>query len=288
MRTRKNVDWRWGDQKASAFITLKEMLSTDIVLAHLDPFLPIGILCDASSAGIGAVLFHRFPDGSEQPIANVSKSLSETQRKFSQIQKEALSMVFALRKFHRNLYACKFILVTDHMPLLALFNPNKATPALAANRLARWVLMLGQYSYTIEHRRTSALGNADALSRLPDEQFDGEEEEDDIIIVNASKTLSVQLKPTVPETVRKESAKDPTVSTVMRYTLEGWPEKRTTVEETEDFWKVADYLSVEHGCLLYGARVVIPKSLRKAVLDLLNLGHFGIEKIKQLARTAVY
>ena len=237
------------------------------------------------------MLFHRFPDGSERPIANVSKSLSETQRKYSQIQKEALSIVLALRKFHQYLYALKFILVTDHLPLLALFNPNKATPTPAANRLARWALMLGQYSYAIEHRRTSAHGNADALRRLPvgpDEQFDAEEEEDDINIVNATKTLSSQLKPTDPETVRKESAKDPTVSTVMRYTREGWPQKRTTVEETEDFRKVADSLSVEHGCLFYGARVVIPKSLRKAVLDLLYLGHFGIEKMKQLARTAVY
>ena len=79
-----------GGEQESAFITLKEMLSTDIVLAHFDPSLPIGISCDASSVGVGAVLFHRFPDGSERPIANVSKSLSKTQRKYSQIQKEAL------------------------------------------------------------------------------------------------------------------------------------------------------------------------------------------------------
>ena len=104
------------------------------------------------------------------------------------------------------------------MPLLALFNPNKATPALAANCLARWVLMVGQYSYTIEHRKTRAHGNADALSHLPvgpDEQFNAEEEVDDVKIVNSIKTLSSQLKPTDPETVWKESAKDPTVSTVM-------------------------------------------------------------------------
>ena len=81
-----------GGEQESAFITLKEMLSADIVLAHFDPSLPIGISCDASSVGVGAVLFHRFPDGSERPIANVSKSLSKTQQKYSQIQKEALSI----------------------------------------------------------------------------------------------------------------------------------------------------------------------------------------------------
>jgi len=115
--TRKNNDWSWGEQQEVAFTTLKEMLSTDMVLAHFDPSLPIGISCDASSGRIGAVLFHRFPDGSERPIANVSKTLSTTQRKYSQIQKEVLSIVFALRKFHHYLYARRFILVTDHQPL---------------------------------------------------------------------------------------------------------------------------------------------------------------------------
>ena len=119
---------------------LKELLSMDMVLAHFDPTLPIGISCDASEVGLGVVLFHRYQDGSERPIANASKTLTETQRNYSQIQKEALN------KFHQFLYGRKFILVTDHKPLLALFRPSKA---LAANRLARWALMLSQYDYSI-------------------------------------------------------------------------------------------------------------------------------------------
>ena len=101
--------------------------------------------------------------------------------------------------------------------MLALFNPSKATPALAANRLARWTLVLGQYNYTIEYRKTSDHSNADALSRLPmgpDEQFDTEEQEDDVNIISMVKTLSSQLKPTDPETVRKETAKDPILTVI--------------------------------------------------------------------------
>ena len=84
---------KWVYQQESVFITLKEMLRTGIILAHFDPSFPIGISCDTFSVGIGAVLIHRFPDGSERPIANVSESLSETKRRYSQIQKEALSIV---------------------------------------------------------------------------------------------------------------------------------------------------------------------------------------------------
>ena len=118
--------------------------------------------CNASNVGIGTVLFHRYEDDSERPIVNASKT-----RNYSQIQKEALSIVFALRKFHHFLHGRKFILVTDHKPLFLLFGPAKATPQLVANRLSRWALMLRQYEYKVEYRKTSDHGNADALSRLP-------------------------------------------------------------------------------------------------------------------------
>ena len=132
------------------------------MLAHFNTSLPVGMACDASEVGIGAVLFHRYPDGSERPISNVSKTLTSTQRKYNQIQKEALAIVFALKKFHHFLYGRKFVFVTDHKPLLALFGPTKETPALAANRLTRWALMLNQYEYTVEYRKSSQHGNADS------------------------------------------------------------------------------------------------------------------------------
>ena len=120
------------------------------MLVHFDPTLPIGIACDASSVGIGATLFHRYPNGDEKPIANVSKLLSASQRKYSQIQKESLSIVFALKKFFQYLYGRRFIIVTDHKPLVTLFASDKPVPGLAANRLARWALFLGQFQYTLE------------------------------------------------------------------------------------------------------------------------------------------
>ena len=75
---------------------------------------------------------------------------------------------------------------------------------------------------------------------------------------------------------------------VMRFTIEGWPEKKDGDGPAEKFRKIADSLRACHGCLLYGARVVIPTELRRQVLDLLHECHFGIQRMKQLARTAVY
>lgn len=75
----------------------------------------------------------------------------------------------------------------------------------------------------------------------------------------------------------------------MRYVQEGWPSKNTGInEKVKPFQKLTDSLSVCHGCLIHGSRVVIPQSLQPKILDLLHIGHFGMEKMKQLARTAVY
>ena len=82
----------------------------------------------------------------------------------------------ALKKFHQFLHGRHFILVMDHKPLLALFGPSKETPPLAANCLARWTLLLSQYDYSMEFRKTREHGNANMLSHLPagsDYKFDG-------------------------------------------------------------------------------------------------------------------
>ena len=178
---RKETPWTWSAQQQKAFQTLKDELGKDHVLVHFDPALQLGISCDASNVGIGVVLFHRYPDGSERPISNVSTTLTPSQRRYSQIQKEALAVVFGLQKFHQFLYGRKFIMVTDYKPLLALFSPSSGTPAMAANRLARWAFMLSQYDYSIEYRKSTEHGNADTLSRLPagaDPFFDKEEEKE--------------------------------------------------------------------------------------------------------------
>ena len=75
----------------------------------------------------------------------------------------------------------------------------------------------------------------------------------------------------------------------MRYVREGWPAKHSEIdEEVKKFLKLQDSLSVCNGCLIHGARVVIPQSLQPKILELLHIGHFGMERMKQLARTAVY
>ena len=224
--TEKNTKWKWDQPQENALKMLEQMLTDNTVLAQFDPSCPVGISCDASDAGVGAVLFHRYKDNPERPIANASKTVTDTQKRYPQIQKETLSIIFALKKFHQFLYGRKFILVTDHKPLISMFGPNTATPVLAASRLASWALLLSQYNYTIEYRPTKQHGNAEALSRLSpglDLSFDRQEDNNDVDTVCTIGTISSQLQPYSRNQLKDSTNKDPVISEVKRYVREGWP-----------------------------------------------------------------
>ena len=87
------------------------------MLVHYDENKPLIIACDASPYGVGAVLSHRMADGSELPVAYASRSLSPAEKKYSQLEKEALAVISSVRKFHDYVYGRKFILYSDHKPL---------------------------------------------------------------------------------------------------------------------------------------------------------------------------
>ena len=81
---RKDEQWNWTDECQTSFLKIKDALTSTDVLPHYDPKLPLGLACDASSIGVGRVLFHKYLDGSERPIAYASKSLTSAEKNYSQ------------------------------------------------------------------------------------------------------------------------------------------------------------------------------------------------------------
>ena len=162
-----NTPWHWTDAFTAAFDKVKRQIGSDLVLTHFHPDLPLHVASDASSYGLGAVLSHSMTDGTEQPIAFASRTLNSAEQNYSQIDKEALGIVWNLKKFHTYLYGRRFTLITDHQPLTAILSPVKNLPSMTAARLQRYTLLLARYHYDIVYRKTSDHGNADGLSRLP-------------------------------------------------------------------------------------------------------------------------
>ncbi|XP_046692710.1 uncharacterized protein K02A2.6-like [Silurus meridionalis] len=160
-------NWKWTSECQESFRKAKETLLGSNALTHFDPALPIQLACDASPYGVGAVLSHIMPNSRDRPIAFASRSLNKAETNYAQIEREALIIVFGVRKFYQYIFGRKFTLLTDHRPLTAIFGPHHGIPALAASRMQRWALLLSAHTYDIKYRKSELHGNADGLSRLP-------------------------------------------------------------------------------------------------------------------------
>ena len=114
------VEWKWSTEQQKSFNQLKDKLSSAPVLTHYNEKLALKLDTDASQYGIGVVISHILPSGKEKPITYASRTLSKSKRNYAQIEKEALSIIFGVKKFHQYLYGRKFLLVTDHKPLTTL------------------------------------------------------------------------------------------------------------------------------------------------------------------------
>ena len=149
---RKDVTWRWSEACQKAFDAYKAQLSSSKVLVHYDTAKSLKLDCDASSYGVGAVLSHVMEDGSERPIAYASRTLSSSERNYAQLEKEALAMIFGVKKFHKYLYGRTFTLVTDHKPLTSILGAQSGIQILAAARLQHSYLALPLHNLVKIHQ----------------------------------------------------------------------------------------------------------------------------------------
>ena len=161
---RNNVTWHWSAECDEAYSSLKQMLAQQTRLVHYDPTKPLSLATDASPYGIGAVISQCDTNGVEHPIAFASKTLTDAEKNYGHVEKEALSIIYGVRKFHQYLCGRHFTLITDHKPLLTVFSPVKSLPVMTLQRLQRWALLLMGYDYEINYRSSAQHANADALS----------------------------------------------------------------------------------------------------------------------------
>ena len=164
---RKDTEFVFNVACKKSFQLIKQKLTSAPVLAHFNPEFPLVLSCDASPYGIASVISQIQKDGTERPISFASRVLNNAEKNYSQIDKEALSIVYGVQKFSQYLYGTKFLLKTDHKPLVAIFGPKKGLPAFAASRLQRYALYLSGFQYDISYVKSQDHGNADGLSRLP-------------------------------------------------------------------------------------------------------------------------
>ena len=273
--TRKGVAFKWGGEQKEAFKILKETLASAETLAYYDKDANTRVIADASPVGLGAVLVQE-QNGNWRPVYYASRSLTAVERRYSQTEREALALAWACERFHVYLYGKHFELETDHKPLEVIYS-SKSQPSA---RIERWVLRPQPYVFTVKYR-PGPQNIADALSRLtreaPNEGKNVAEEYIRYVAENAApRAIPIQ-------EIEEASAEDDEI-TMLRKCVQtnDW-----TVGEPA-FKAVRNELTVLGKLVLRGTRLVIPRKLRKQVLELAHEGHQGIVKTKQRLRTKVW
>ena len=279
---KKGEEWKWTKECNEVFEKSKLLVMESNLLVHYDMKKPIRLACDSSSYGVGAVISHIMPNGQEQPIAFASRTLNESERNYPQVEKEALSLIFGVKKFHKYLYGRKFVLVTDHKPLTTIFGPKKGIPTLAAARLQRWALILSGYQYDIEYRCSEDHANCDSLSRLPLKTTTSEENDENDVSVDWINEMPISSRD-----IARATSKDKILSKVYDFVMYGWP-NHTNDEDIKPYFNRRNELSAEQGVILWGRRVVIPAQLRLRLAEELHEEHIGMCRMKALARSYMW
>ena len=140
-----NFKIRWGEKQQSAFDYLKSQLIKNPVLRYPDMTKPFLLMTDASGYALGAVLAQQDDGEKDHAIAYASRGLKRHEKNYSTIEKEALAIVFAVKKYRHYLWGRKIILYTDHSPLQWLLKHRES-----ASKLIRWALILQEFDIKIK------------------------------------------------------------------------------------------------------------------------------------------
>ena len=276
---KKDNVFHWDDQQTQSFQQVKTLIAkaNTTPLKYYDRNLPVTVQADASLRGLGACLIQQHK-GKDQPIAFASKSLTDAETRYANIERELLAIVFACQRFSTYLLGRSFVAESDHKPLEMSAMKNLAN---APPRLQRMLLELQKYDVTIKYRPGKEMQLADALSRCP---------------ARASQEIKLDMrvdyiaftKPWI-EKLKDSTQRDPILATVYQLTQQGWPHQRRHVPRlVRRYWDFRDELSTDDGMLLKGPRLIIPGELQEEYLSHLHKGHLSASKVQENAKQHMY
>ena len=289
--TQNGVPFNWSVVQQAAFDKAKEVIVSAPVLAYYDLKKPVVLQVDASDSGLGAALLQPNDNDGLQPVAYSSCSLSQTEQRYSQIEKECLAICNAFAKFDQWLYGKSDIMVhTDHQPLETIMKkPLNKAPA----RLQRMLMRLQRYRFKVAYRKGSSLHLADTLSRaaLPkpiDAQINGFE----VFRVDLESQFQEVNQRLFPETeikLREETRSDPALSQLYHTITHGWPTNRNLLPDlVKPYWGYRDELTIQNGIIYKGTIVLVPPTMRKEMLGKIHTNHFGAESNIRMAREVLF
>lgn len=284
----KNAAWNWDHPQSKAFEKIKEMICNSPVLAYFDPKKTTIVSADASSYGIGGVLLQKHGE-QLKPVAFCSRTLTDAEKNYAQIERELLAGVWACERFYTYLCGLEFELQTDHKPLVPLIN-SKSLPD-APIRCQRLLMRLARYTPVAIYVPGKLMVVADTLSRNLNVNSSKKSEllrkEVDLFVVEELRNVPASSQ--MVDKISKQQMNDPVLRKVVHYTLNGWNEEFKEYPELNDYHAARGDLSVVNGSLLvYRNRLVIPACERKIILNRIHDGHLSLQKCRKRAQSSVW
>ncbi|XP_037576677.1 uncharacterized protein LOC119458889 [Dermacentor silvarum] len=240
------------------------------------------VSADASSNGLGSVLLQERPSGERRAVAFASRSLTPTERRYRQTEKEALVARWVVQRFQEYVRGLQFFLETDHQPLVALLGSIDVD--LLPPGIQRFRLKLMRFQYQVLYVPGKLLATVDTLSHAPLDTAPSNR-------VNQIELFAQKVVHSFPDIVssqhehlRQAQANDGVCSLLLQYCANGWPRQSHLPLHVKRYWQYRGDLTVCEGLLLKGSRIVVPSPLQHRTLELLHDGHQGINRCKALAQ----
>ena len=284
---KKESQWVWDKPQAEAFTRIKKALASPTVLAHYDVNKYSTVAADASANGIGAVLLQE-DNGQRKAVCYASRSLTETEKRYAVIEKEALAATWASEKFSEYILGSEYTLETDHKPLVPLLSTKDLF--LMPPRILRFRLRLMRFSPTVVYVAGKFQITADALSRAPV----GGPQQADIFLIEDSEAFAQQAVYILPASqqrllqIKEAQQKDAECIQILDYCKIGWPTYMPNEPILKPYWDNRQHFTVVNDLLMYDDRLVIPCTLRLDILNKIHEGHLGITKCRSAARQSVW
>ena len=276
--TRKETKFQWGKEEEEAFRKIQDGISSERTMAFFDPNRPIILRTEASfNEGLSAALIQK-TDRGMQPVHFISRTMTETEKRYSQTEKDALAIKWAKERLRIYLLgAPRFRIVTAHKPLLPLFNKVKAK---MPPRVEKWVMEMQDVDYELVYEPGKDEADPlDYLSRHPLPET-GDDNTEKIVrwTMNAEHAVVITR-------IRQETQKDEVMQRLAKRIVKGDWEKHKRDKDIEPYLHVKQELSIAEGLIFREQRIILPAALQRQVVKLgHSLGHLGKTKTKQLLR----
>ena len=278
---RQDVEFELTESVCVAFSRTKEEISKNVTLPYFNPKSGTTLQTDASKKGLEAVILQ-----DSRPVMFASQALTGAEKNYQNLERECLAMIWGMEKFHYFLYGKQFTLETDQKPLVSIYRKHMVE---IPPRIQRLIVRRFPYQpFDIQYRKGVEIPLADALSRVTLTPVEEDGIQLPIVAVNLIMS-NIPVSSTETELIHEETSKDPTLTLLRHYTHMGWPiDHRMLPQELHMFWNYREDLSMENGLITKVARLLIPSTLRRKVLEQIHDGHLGIEKCMLKARDFVF